>query len=74
MFDMRPEACKDIEDERGEEDSRQQTQQRMKPGVRRGTRAVEDLTESQVVEAGEQREEMVTWSLAGLNSFWPVGP
>lgn len=36
MFDVRPEACKDIEDERGEEDSRQQTQQRVKPGVRRG--------------------------------------
>lgn len=74
MFDVRPEACKDIQDERGEEDSRQQTQQRVKPGVRRGTRAVEDLKERQVAGAGERREEMVTWSLAGLSSFWPVGP
>lgn len=37
-------------------------------------RTVEDLKESQVAGAGEQREEMVTWSWAGLSPFWPVGP
>lgn len=73
MFDVRPEACKDIEDRGGgrEEDLRQQTQQGMKPGV---SRTVEDLKESLLAGAGEQRVEMVTWSLAGLSSFWPVGP
>lgn len=51
MFDVRPEACKDMEDEAGEEDLRQQTLQGMKPGV---SRTVEDLKEVEWLELARE--------------------
>lgn len=50
MFDVRPKACKDMEDE-AEEDLRQQTLQGMKPGV---SRTVEDLKEVEWLELARE--------------------